>query len=70
MSPSALELHVATDFGTVLRDWRHHRRLSQLALSSQSGISQRHISFLETGRSNPSQPMVLALSESLDIPPA
>lgn len=68
MSTSALELHAATDFGTVLRDWRHHRRLSQLALATQSGISQRHISFLETGRSNPSQPMVLALSESLDIP--
>jgi transcriptional regulator with XRE-family HTH domain len=56
------------DFGALLKDWRQHRRVSQLALSSHSGISQRHISFLETGRSKPSRPMVLALSDSLDIP--
>ncbi|MDH3643979.1 MAG: helix-turn-helix transcriptional regulator [Gammaproteobacteria bacterium] len=56
------------DFGSVLRDWRRHRRMSQLDLSTHSGISQRHISFLETGRSNPSRGMVLALSDSLDIP--
>jgi transcriptional regulator with XRE-family HTH domain len=42
--------------------------MSQLALATHSGISQRHISFLETGRSNPSRGMVLALSDSLDIP--
>ena len=57
-----------SDFGAVLRDWRNHRRLSQLALSGESGISQRHISFLETGRSQPSRATVLALSDSLDIP--
>lgn len=56
------------DFGSVLRDWRRHRRMSQLDLATHSGISQRHISFLETGRSNPSRGMVLALSDSLDIP--
>jgi transcriptional regulator with XRE-family HTH domain len=56
------------DFGAILKDWRQHRRVSQLALASHSGISQRHISFLETGRSRPSRPMVLALSDSLDIP--
>lgn len=56
------------DFGYLLRDWRQHRRLSQLALSSRSGISQRHISFLETGRSRPSRPTVVALSDALDIP--
>ena len=56
------------DFGCLLRDWRKHRSTSQLALSVQSGISQRHISFLETGRSKPSRTMVLALSDSLDIP--
>lgn len=55
-------------FGHLLRDWRQHRRLSQLALSTRSGISQRHISFLETGRSRPSRPTVLALSDALDIP--
>ncbi len=59
---------IALDFGAVLRSWRQHRRMSQLQLSSHSGISQRHISFLETGRSQPSRAMVIALSESLDVP--
>ena len=58
----------APEFGSLLKDWRQHRRMSQLSLSVHSGISQRHISFLETGRSNPSRGMVLALSDSLDIP--
>ena len=58
----------ALQFGNVLRSWRHHRRVSQLELSAESGISQRHISFLETGRSHPSRATVLALSDSLDIP--
>ena len=56
------------EFGSLLREWRQHRRLSQLDLSSRSGISQRHISFLETGRSRPSRPMVIALAEALTIP--
>ncbi len=56
------------DFGALLKDWRAHRRVSQLDLSSLSGISQRHISFLETGRSRPSRAMVLALADSLDVP--
>jgi transcriptional regulator with XRE-family HTH domain len=63
-----LNATAAVDFGSLLKDWRHHRRMSQLSLSAQSGISQRHISFLETGRSNPSRATVLALSDSLDIP--
>lgn len=58
----------ALEFGDLLKDWRNHRRVSQLSLSAESGISQRHISFLETGRSRPSRAMVLALSDSLDIP--
>jgi transcriptional regulator with XRE-family HTH domain len=56
------------DFGSVLRSWRQHRRLSQLALANESGISQRHISFLETGRARPSRATVLALSECLNVP--
>lgn len=56
------------DFGALLKDWRAHRRVSQLDLSTLSGISQRHISFLETGRSRPSRAMVLALADSLDVP--
>jgi len=56
------------DFGGLLREWRQHRRLSQLELSLRSGISQRHISFLETGRSRPSRAMVIALADALSIP--
>ena len=59
---------ISADFGSLLKDWRTHRRVSQLRLATDSGISQRHISFLETGRSNPSRAMVLALASSLDIP--
>jgi len=62
------EAPVGVEFGALLKDWRRHRRVSQLDLSSQSGISQRHISFLETGRSLPSRAMILTLADSLDIP--
>lgn len=58
----------ALDFGSVLKSWRQHRRMSQLRLATESGISQRHISFLETGRSQPSRGMILALSDTLDVP--
>ena len=68
MNTPTLSTRPAPNFGHLLRDWRQHRRLSQLALSSRSGISQRHISFLETGRARPSRPTVIALSDALDIP--
>ncbi len=55
-------------FGSVLKQWRQHRRLSQLALSGLSGISQRHISFLENGRAQPSRPTILALADCMDVP--
>jgi transcriptional regulator with XRE-family HTH domain len=55
-------------FTDWLRYWRKRRGMSQLALSAYSGISQRHISFLESGRSQPSREMVLKLGNSLDIP--
>jgi transcriptional regulator with XRE-family HTH domain len=54
--------------GTLLREWRERRRLSQLDLALQSGTSSRHLSYVETGRSRPSREMVLRLSESLDVP--
>jgi transcriptional regulator with XRE-family HTH domain len=54
--------------GDLLRDWRRRRRLSQLELSNQAGISTRHLSFLETGRARPSRDMVLRLTERLDVP--
>lgn len=54
--------------GDLLRYWRHQRGKSQLAVSLDTGISQRHISFVESGRSVPSRDLLLALSETLDIP--
>ncbi len=54
--------------GPLLRDWRRRRRLSQLDLALRAGVSARHLSFVETGRSRPSAEMVLNLSSSLDVP--
>ena len=54
--------------GDLLRDWRQRRRLSQLDLASEAEISTRHLSFLETGRSQPSREMLLKLAEQLGIP--
>jgi transcriptional regulator with XRE-family HTH domain len=54
--------------GTLLRDWRQRRRLSQLDLALEAGVSARHLSFLETGRSKPSREMVLHLSQQLEVP--
>jgi transcriptional regulator with XRE-family HTH domain len=54
--------------GTMLRDWRQRRRLSQLDLALEAGVSTRHLSFVETGRSRPSPDMVLHLAEQLQVP--
>lgn len=54
--------------GGLIRDWRQRRRLSQLELSVNADISQRHLSFLESGRSQPSREMVLRLTEYLEVP--
>jgi transcriptional regulator with XRE-family HTH domain len=54
--------------GAMLRDWRRRRRLSQLELALESGVSSRHLSFVETGRSRPSAQMVLHLAAQLDVP--
>jgi transcriptional regulator with XRE-family HTH domain len=54
--------------GTLLRDWRRRRRLSQLDLALDAEISTRHLSFLETGRARPSREMLLRLSAALDVP--
>jgi transcriptional regulator with XRE-family HTH domain len=56
------------DFGGMLRAWRRTRNVSQLDLSSASGVSTRHLSFMETGRAKPSRDMVLRLSDELEIP--
>lgn len=55
-------------FGSQLKTWRERRRISQLDLGLSANISTRHLSFLETGRSKPSRPMVLMLCETLDVP--
>lgn len=57
-----------TPVGTQLRDWRTRRRLSQMELALDAEISTRHLSFVETGRANPSREMILKLAEQLDIP--
>jgi transcriptional regulator with XRE-family HTH domain len=54
--------------GDHLRQWRQRRRLSQLDLALDAEISTRHLSFLETGRAQPSRDMVLRLAEHLEIP--
>ncbi|MFC3127512.1 helix-turn-helix domain-containing protein [Pseudoroseomonas globiformis] len=54
--------------GTLLRHWRQQRRLSQMALALEAGISQRHLSCLEAGRAMPSRAMVLHLTEQLRVP--
>ncbi|WP_333778195.1 helix-turn-helix domain-containing protein [Streptomyces sp. IBSBF 3136] len=54
--------------GPLLRSWRERRRISQLELALRADSSARHISFVETGRSRPSEEMVLRLAEHLDVP--
>ena len=59
----------SSGFGPLLRRWRERRRLSQLALAVDAEISSRHLSFIETGRAQPSRDMVLLLSRVLEVPP-
>lgn len=54
--------------GPLLREWRQRRRLSQLDLALEADISTRHLSFLETGRAQPSRDMLLHLADRLDVP--
>ena len=58
----------AAPFGRLLRHWRTQRRCSQLALALQAQVSTRHLSWLETGKAQPSRAMVLRLAEQLDVP--
>src|SRR5207245_2136892 len=54
--------------GTLIRHWRTRRQLSQLDLAGEAGVSSRHVSFIETGRTQPSREMVLQLARALDVP--
>lgn len=57
-----------TPIGARLRAWRQRRRRSQLDLALDAEVSQRHLSFVESGRAMPSRDMVLRLAETLDVP--
>ncbi len=59
---------MADTFGAALRSWRQARRVSQEQLADRAGISPRHLSFVETGRSQPSREVVLALAGALEVP--
>jgi len=65
-SPRSARLEVA--FGVQLRAWRQTRHLSQEELAGRAGVSPRHLSFVENGRSQPSRELVLALAGALDVP--
>jgi Predicted transcriptional regulators len=65
MSQTAQPAHTA---GQLIRYWRTRRRLSQLDCALDADISQRHLSFIESGRSKPSRAMVERLAEMLDVP--
>jgi transcriptional regulator with XRE-family HTH domain len=54
--------------GALLKDWRAHRGMSQLALALEAHVSQRHVSFLESGRAAPSRDMIVRLAHALDLP--
>ncbi|VAW19149.1 transcriptional regulator, XRE family [hydrothermal vent metagenome] len=62
--------HQPTAFSGLLKTWRSRQRFSQLDLALEAGLSQRHISFLETGRSKPSRYAVSQLGEALNMPAA
>lgn len=57
-----------TQFAQTLKTWRKARRYSQLDLASEADVSSRHLSFLETGRANPSREMITKLGDALSLP--
>jgi transcriptional regulator with XRE-family HTH domain len=59
---------VPSAVGSLFQYWRRARRKSQLELAHEAGVSPRHVSFLETGRSSPSREMVVLLAGVLDVP--
>jgi transcriptional regulator with XRE-family HTH domain len=67
-SPNLNSKLPATELGVLLRHWRGTRGRSQIDLSLDAGVSQRHISFIESGRSVPSRQMLMDLAQALDVP--
>jgi transcriptional regulator with XRE-family HTH domain len=68
MSPAERAVESESGFGRLLREWRSRRRVSQLDLAVEAGVSSRHVSFIETGRAQPSREMILMLARVLDVP--
>ncbi len=65
---STATLGRVTTFGRYLKQWRQQRGLSQLELAVRANVSQRHISFIETGRSRPRKDVVRKVAEALEVP--
>jgi transcriptional regulator with XRE-family HTH domain len=63
-----MDMVAAAGFGPRLRHWRQQRGLSQLALALEAEVSARHLSWLETGKAQPSRAMVLRLARQLHVP--
>lgn len=68
MDRAALALPTPNRLGTLLREWRAARRLSQLDLALEANVSPRHLSCVETGKSQPSREMIARLADALDMP--
>jgi transcriptional regulator with XRE-family HTH domain len=58
----------SSELGALLRRWREVRNKSQMTLSLDAGVSQRHLSFIEIGRSSPSRATLLSIADALDVP--
>ncbi|MFJ6573492.1 helix-turn-helix domain-containing protein [Streptomyces sp. NPDC091292] len=67
-TPPTATAPTAKGIGPLLRSWRERRRISQLELALRADSSARHISFVETGRSRPSEDLILRLADHLDVP--
>src|SRR5262245_49517616 len=67
-STATADRRLGSAVGQLLRDWRAARGMSQLDLAMQAGFSARHVSFIETGRTQPSRQALLVLAETLEVP--
>ena len=65
---AALSAHLPSHVGTLLREWRTTRRLSQLELALEANVSSRHLSCVETGKAQPSRDMIARLADALEMP--
>lgn len=68
MTAADLVIERSSVFGGLLRSWRVRRRYSQLELALTADMSQRHVSFLEAGRSAPSRAAIERLADALEVP--